>query len=84
MPFYVKKKISPKKLDQVLLLGDKSFIQEDSIARVYPNGNLFSHVIGQIDNDNNEERSNGAASLEADDDESVVFGEGDEIDIDDI
>ena len=51
--FYVKKKISPKKLEQVLLLGDKSFIQEDSIARVYPNGNLFSHVIGQIDNDNN-------------------------------
>ncbi len=51
--FYVKKKISPEKLDQVLLLGDKSFIQEDSIARVYPNGNLFSHVIGQIDNDNN-------------------------------
>ncbi len=51
--FYVKKKISPKKLQQVLLLGDKSFIQEDSIARVYPNGDLFSHVIGQIDNDNN-------------------------------
>ncbi len=51
--FYVKKKISPKKLEEVLLLGDKSFIQEDSIARVYPNGNLFSHVIGQIDNDNN-------------------------------
>ncbi len=51
--FYVKKKISPKKLEQVLILGDKSFIQEDSIARVYPNGNLFSHVIGQIDNDNN-------------------------------
>ena len=51
--FYVKKKISPEKLEQVLLLGDKSFIQEDSIARVYPNGNLFSHVIGQIDNDNN-------------------------------
>ncbi len=51
--FYIKKKISPEKLKQVLLLGDKSFIQEDSIARVYPNGNLFSHVIGQIDNDNN-------------------------------
>ena len=51
--FYVKKKISPEKLEQVLLLGDKSFIQEDGIARVYPNGNLFSHVIGQIDNDNN-------------------------------
>ncbi len=51
--FYVKKKISPEKLEQVLLLGDKSFIQEDGIARVYPNGNLFSHVIGQIDNENN-------------------------------
>ena len=51
--FYIKKKISPEKLKQVLLLGDKSFIQEDSIARVYPNGNLFSHVIGQIDDDNN-------------------------------
>ena len=32
--FYVKK-ISPEKLEQVLLLGDKSFIQEDGIARVY-------------------------------------------------
>ncbi len=51
--FYVKKKISPKKLEQLMLLGEKAFIQEDSIARVYPNGNLFSHVIGQIDNDNN-------------------------------
>ena len=50
--FYVKKNKS-KKIKQVLLLGDKSFIQEDGIARVYPNGNLFSHVIGQIDNDNN-------------------------------
>ena len=51
--FFTLKKISPDKLEKVLLLGDKSFIQEDSIARVYPNGNLFSHVIGQIDNDNN-------------------------------
>ena len=51
--FYIKKKITPNKLEQIMLLGDKSFIQEDSIARVYPNGNLFSHVIGQIDNDNN-------------------------------
>jgi len=51
--FYVKKKISPKKLEQILLLGDKSFIEEEGIGRVYPNGNLFSHVLGQIDNDNN-------------------------------
>ena len=51
--FYVKKKITTRKLEHLLLFGDKSFIQEDSIARVYPNENLFSHVIGQIDNDNN-------------------------------
>ena len=51
--FYVKKKISQSKLEKVLLLGDKSFIQEESIARIYPNGNLFSHVLGQIDNENN-------------------------------
>ena len=35
------------------MLGDKSFIQEETIARIYPNRELFSHVIGQIDNDNN-------------------------------
>ncbi len=51
--FYVKKKISPEKLEKILLLGDKSFIEEDSIARVYPNEKLFSHVLGQIDDDNN-------------------------------
>ena len=51
--FYVKKKIQPEKLEKLLLLGDKSLIKEDGIARVYPNGKLFSHVIGQIDNENN-------------------------------
>ena len=51
--FYVKKKISPRKLEQILLLGDKSFVEEDGISRVYPNGKLFSHVLGQIDDDNN-------------------------------
>ena len=51
--FYVKKKISQEKLEKILLLGDKSFIQEEKIARVYPNEELFSHVLGQIDNDNN-------------------------------
>ncbi len=51
--FYVKKKISPEKLEKVKLLGEKSFKEEENIARVYPNGNLFSHVLGQIDTDNN-------------------------------
>ena len=51
--FYVEKKISQEKLNRVLLLGDKSFIQEENIARVYPNGSLFSHILGQIDDNNN-------------------------------
>ncbi len=51
--FYVKKKISPAKLEKIRLLGEKSFKEEENIARVYPNGNLFSHILGQIDTDNN-------------------------------
>ncbi len=51
--FYVKKKISPAKLEKIKLLGEKSFREEENIARVYPNGNLFSHILGQIDTDNN-------------------------------
>ncbi len=50
--FYVQKKISQEKLEKILLLGDKSFIQEDNIARIYPNGKLFSHILGQIDDSN--------------------------------
>ena len=51
--FYVKRKISPEKLEKIKLLGEKSFKEEEKIARVYPNGNLFSHILGQIDTDNN-------------------------------
>ncbi len=51
--FYVEKKISPAKLEKIKLLGEKSFKEEENIARVYPNGNLFSHILGQIDTDNN-------------------------------
>ena len=33
-------------------LGDKSIESRNSLTRIYPQKNLFSHVIGQIDNDN--------------------------------
>ena len=36
-----------------MMIGDKSLIPENRITRVYPQKNLFSLVIGQIDNDNN-------------------------------
>ena len=51
--FYIKRKISPTKLEKINLLGEKSFEEEENIARVYPQGNLFSHILGQIDTDNN-------------------------------
>ena len=34
-------------------LGDKSLIPEERVLRIYPQKNLFSHVLGQIDDDNN-------------------------------
>ena len=51
--FFTLKKLSPEKYDKVLLLGEKSVITEQKITRVYPHENLFSHVLGQIDDDNN-------------------------------
>ena len=51
--FYIEKKIIPEKFDKIKLLGEKSIILEKKITRIYPDKNLFSHVIGQIDDDNN-------------------------------
>ena len=51
--FYIKKKLTPEKYEQVRLLGEKSIITEQKITRVYPHKNLFSHVLGQIDDNNN-------------------------------
>ncbi len=51
--FYVKKKINQDQLDELILLGDKSIIIEQKISRIYPHENLFSHIIGQIDDNNN-------------------------------
>ncbi len=51
--FYFEKKIDQAKLDQLILLGDKSIILEEKISRIYPQRELFSHIIGQIDDDNN-------------------------------
>ncbi len=50
--FYIKKKINQNQLKKLILLGDKSLIIEQKISRVYPHENLFSHVVGQIDDNN--------------------------------
>jgi cell division protein FtsI (penicillin-binding protein 3) len=51
--FYLEKNINPKRYNELMLLGDKSIKSEESLTRLYPQNNLFSHIIGQIDNDNN-------------------------------
>jgi len=51
--FYIEKKITPETYHQVKLLGEKSIRMEQKITRIYPDKNLFSHVVGQIDDDNN-------------------------------
>ncbi len=50
--FYFEKKISDENYDKLMQLGDKSIESRNSLTRIYPQKNLFSHVIGQIDNDN--------------------------------
>ena len=51
--FYFEKKISQENYEQLMQLGDKSIEPRDNLIRIYPQKNLFSHIIGQIDNDNN-------------------------------
>ena len=51
--FYFEKKISAENYEKLMKLGDKSIEPRDNLLRIYPQKNLFSHIIGQIDNDNN-------------------------------
>ena len=49
----MEKKINQEKYNKIRLLGEKSIIFEEKLTRIYPQKNLFSHIIGQIDDDNN-------------------------------
>ena len=51
--FWFEKKISDENYEKIMMLGDKSIKPEEKLTRVYPQKNLFSHIIGQIDDDNN-------------------------------
>ena len=51
--FWLEKKISDEKYEKIMRLGDKSIIPSESLIRLYPHRNLFSHIIGQIDDNNN-------------------------------
>jgi len=51
--FKFEKTISPINYERIMLLGDKAIRAEEKLTRIYPQKNLFSHIIGQIDDDNN-------------------------------
>ncbi len=50
--FYFEKKVSQENYERLMNLGDKSIQPEEKLRRVYPEKNLFSHILGQIDDDN--------------------------------
>ena len=50
--FYIEKQISTENYEKIMLLGDKSIKPEEKLTRIYPQQNLFSHIIGQIDDGN--------------------------------
>jgi len=50
--FYFKKRLTDEEKNKLWSLGEKGIIIEPFQSRVYPHGQLFSHVLGQIDDDN--------------------------------
>jgi len=50
--FWFEKTITDNNYEKIMMLGDKSIQAEEKLSRIYPQKNLFSHIIGQIDNDN--------------------------------
>ena len=51
--FWFERKISDENYEKIMMLGDKSIRPEEKLSRIYTQKNLFSHIIGQIDDDNN-------------------------------
>ena len=51
--FRFKTKLTQNQSEQLRLMGDKAIRFEEKITRLYPQKNLFSHIIGQIDDNNN-------------------------------
>jgi len=50
--FYLKRRLTEEEKTNLWLLGNKAIVFEKKKFRIYPQKNLFSHVLGQI-NDNN-------------------------------
>jgi len=50
--FYIKKKLTEEEKTKLWLLGNKALEFSKTQSRIYPQKNLFSHILGQIDDNN--------------------------------
>ncbi len=50
--FWLDKRLTPQEKDQIWLIGNKAFVFEPKPYRIYPQKNLFSHILGQTDDMN--------------------------------
>ncbi len=50
--FWIGRRLTPKEKDQFWLMGNKAFVFEPKPSRIYPQKNLFSHILGQTDDAN--------------------------------
>src|SRR5210317_858983 len=49
---FIKKNLNPSEYNKVISLGEPSIELVSNEARIYPQKNLFSHIIGNVDTDN--------------------------------
>jgi len=50
--FWLEKRLTPQEKDQFWLIGNKAFVFEPKASRIYPQRNLFSHILGQTNDIN--------------------------------
>jgi len=50
--FYLKKRITEEEKNKLWSLGEKGILFETTQSRIYPHAELYSHILGQIDDDN--------------------------------
>ena len=50
--FYIKKRLTEDEKTKLWLIGNKAIVFEKKQFRIYPQKNLFSHIVGQIDDNN--------------------------------
>ena len=50
--FWLGRRFTPQEKDQLWLIGNKAFVFESKPSRIYPQRNLFSHILGQTNDIN--------------------------------